>query len=86
MSRPLIMVRLNGADLRVEEGTSVAAALLNAGVAHFRSSPDGTPRGPVCGMGTCQECRVTIDGVPHQRSCMIECAAGMRVETGGLDG
>ncbi len=35
----------------------------------LRRSATGEPRGPLCGMGTCFECRVTIDGVPHRRSC-----------------
>ena len=42
----------------------------------------GEPRAPVCGMGTCFECRVTIGGRQHQRSCLIPCAPGMIVETG----
>ena len=31
---------------------------------------DGTPRGVFCGMGVCQECVVTVDGVPSRRACM----------------
>jgi succinate dehydrogenase/fumarate reductase-like Fe-S protein len=42
----------------------------------------GQRRGPVCGMGVCQECRVTIDGVPHQLACQTVCAPGMDVVTG----
>jgi hypothetical protein len=33
-------------------------------------------------MGICMECRVTVDGVPHQRSCLLLCDAGMEVVTG----
>ena len=44
-------------------------------------SVTGEPRGPLCGMGICFECRATIDGMPHQRSCQILCAAGMEVRT-----
>jgi sarcosine oxidase subunit alpha len=32
-------------------------------------------------MGICFECRVTIDGQPHARSCEILCESGMTVET-----
>lgn len=66
----------------VPAGTTVAAALLNLGVAAFRVSATGSPRGPVCGMGVCYECRVTVDGVPHRRACLVRVAAGMRVSTG----
>jgi sarcosine oxidase subunit alpha len=41
----------------------------------------GMPRGPLCAMGICFECRVTVDGVPHQRGCMILCEAGTDVRT-----
>ena len=64
------------------EGISVAAMLLNAGRDAFRTSVAGERRGPVCGMGVCQECRVAIDGVAHQRACMRLVADGMRIETG----
>jgi D-hydroxyproline dehydrogenase subunit gamma len=68
----------------VAAGTSVAAALLGAGVSTFRVSVGGTPRGPLCGMGICHECRVTIDGVPHRRACLVPVAEGMRVSTRGV--
>lgn len=74
--------RLNGRLARAVYGSSVASALIAAGVTRFRSSTSGEPRAPVCGMGVCFECRVTIDGVPHQRSCLIGVRAGMSVTTG----
>jgi D-hydroxyproline dehydrogenase subunit gamma len=73
---------VNGQPVRVETGATVASALLNAGVAVFRRSSHGDGRGPLCGMGICYECRVTIDGVPHQRACMTTVANGMVVEYG----
>lgn len=76
-----IALRLDGRDVTVPAGTTVAAALWNAGVYAFRTSVSGEPRGPLCGMGVCFECRVTIDGVAHRRACLVSCAAGMEVET-----
>jgi sarcosine oxidase subunit alpha len=73
----------NGRRETVASGTSVAAALLNLGVGTFRTAAGGEGRGPLCGMGVCYECRVTIDGVPHRRACLVPVAAGMRVTTGG---
>ena len=32
-------------------------------------------------MGQCQECRVTIDGVPHRLACQAQCSSGMVVNT-----
>ena len=76
-------VRLNvdGRVVEVAKGTSVAAALMNAGFAAGRRSVTGRPRGPLCGMGVCFECRVTIDGAPHRLGCQTSCAAGMEVRT-----
>lgn len=74
-------VIVDGRPVQVEPGTTVAAALLNAGVTAFRQSVTGEQRAPLCGMGICFECRVTIDGVEHCRSCQTLCADGMRVKT-----
>ena len=49
--------------------------------ARFRSSPMGHPRGPLCGMGICFECRVILDGRPNCRACLIECRDGMEART-----
>jgi D-hydroxyproline dehydrogenase subunit gamma len=72
---------INGKSIRVERGTTVAAAILIAGETAFRTSVSGQPRGPLCGMGICFECRVTIDGLAHARSCQIPCEDGMKVAT-----
>jgi predicted molibdopterin-dependent oxidoreductase YjgC len=74
-------LQINGKTIRVEQGTSVAAAVLIAGETGFRTSVTGEPRGPICGMGICFECRVTIDGIAHARSCQIVCEDGMKVST-----
>ena len=81
MSKPAtITLTINGAAVPVPEGISVAAAITRAGH-RFRRSVTGGRRAPLCGMGTCFECRVTIDGVAQQRSCLIPVRAGRRVET-----
>jgi sarcosine oxidase subunit alpha len=85
VSADVVEITVNGRTIRAGIGVSVASALLNAGVAEFRTSPSGEPRTPVCGMGVCFECRVTIDGVAHQRACMIAIRPGMVVTTGTAD-
>ncbi len=76
-----ITIRINGKTITVRPGTVLAAAMAQAGQAHFRRSPTGQPRAPLCGMGICFECRVTINGRMHCRSCQTLCAAGMEVRT-----
>jgi sarcosine oxidase subunit alpha len=72
---------VNGRPLTAAPGTSLAAAMLNAGISTFRRSTTGEARAPLCGMGVCFECRVTIDGHPHQKSCQIVVQPGMEVRT-----
>jgi predicted molibdopterin-dependent oxidoreductase YjgC len=72
---------INGKAVQVGQGTTVAAAVMIAGDTAFRTSVTGEPRGPLCGMGICFECRVTINGQAHARSCQIVCEDGMKVVT-----
>lgn len=76
-----VAIRVNGRPVTVPAGTTVAVALMQQGIGGFRRSVTGEPRGPLCGMGVCFECRVTLDGQPHQRSCQRPCEPGMEVET-----
>jgi aerobic-type carbon monoxide dehydrogenase small subunit (CoxS/CutS family) len=80
MRQSEVSITVNGQPLQVPAGTTLAAAMLMAGTP-CRRSLSGEPRAPLCGMGICMECRVIVNGVPHQRSCQILCAAGMEVVT-----
>lgn len=84
MTGTRVDVTIDGRAVAVAAGTSVAVALLEHGVTAFRASVQREPRGPVCGMGVCFECRVTIDGRPHQRACLVPCRAGMSIRTEGV--
>jgi hypothetical protein len=79
-ARANLHLRFNGQPWIVPQGTTVAAALLSAGVP-ARLSVSGESRAPLCGMGICYECRATVNGVAHQRTCLLACADGMEVET-----
>jgi D-hydroxyproline dehydrogenase subunit gamma len=76
-----IPLTIDGHPVRVPSGTSVAAAVLIARGSAFRRSVTGQLRGPLCGMGICYECRLTIDGLPQRTSCQTPCRAGMEVVT-----
>jgi sarcosine oxidase subunit alpha len=77
----MIDIEVDGIAVRVPADLTVAAALFLHGTTTFRSSVCGAPRAPLCGMGTCQECRVTIDGIPHRRACLEPVRAGMKILT-----
>jgi len=74
---------VDGQAVEVDAGMSVAAAIAMCASLTTRISVSGMPRAPLCGMGICQECRVTIDGRSHRLACQTICAAGMRILTGG---
>ncbi|MEJ6004070.1 (2Fe-2S)-binding protein [Paucibacter sp. AS339] len=76
-----IRLHINGKTCQVPAGGTVAAALAHAGLAGTRRSVSGQPRAAFCGMGQCQECRVSIDGVPHRLACLTPTLDGMRIET-----
>jgi predicted molibdopterin-dependent oxidoreductase YjgC len=84
MSDTLITLNINATDISVTPGVTVAAAIAMAGDIITRRSVGGAARAPLCGMGVCQECRVTIDGRPHQLSCQTLCADGMHIVTGAV--
>jgi aerobic-type carbon monoxide dehydrogenase small subunit (CoxS/CutS family) len=78
-----LVLQVDGKPVSVPAGSSVAAALRIADVAGMgvtRRSVSGEWRAPFCGMGICQECRVTVDGA-RRLACQTPCVAGMRVET-----
>ena len=76
-----VHLTINGRAVTVAVGTSLAAAIARAGVTRFRRSLTGEPRSVLCGMGVCMECRVTINGQTHCRSCQVLCQPGMEILT-----
>ena len=78
-----VELTVDGVAVTVPAGAMVSAAVAMAGVSGYRRSVSGEPRGPLCGMGICFECRVTIDGRAHCRSCQVVCQPGMEVRTDG---
>ena len=75
-------VTIDGRSLDVAAGTLVAAAVEIAAPGRgARVSPAGARRQPLCGMGVCGECRVTVDGRAHRLGCQTICADGMEILT-----
>lgn len=65
-----------------QAGESVAAALLAAGVDHFRTTPvSGAPRLPFCMIGNCFDCLVEIDGRADRQACLSIVTDGMIVRS-----
>lgn len=76
---PAVAIRVDGRPITAHEGETVATALLAAGIRAVRvSAVRGEPRGPLCLMGTCQDCAVEIDGVVDL-ACQRFVRAGMEI-------
>ncbi len=69
----------DGREIPARAGESLAVALLAAGVAAFRETPvSGATRGPLCLMGACFDCLVTLDGQENVQACLVPVRAGMQ--------
>jgi len=80
MSR--VRITIDGAPCDVPAGTLVAAAVEIALPGRgARRSCGGQRRLPLCGMGVCGECRVTVDGRSHRLGCQTPCVDGMEILT-----
>jgi sarcosine oxidase subunit alpha len=79
---PNVTIVVDGVPHVVPGDVTLAAALLNVGVTAFRRDREGHGRAPVCGMGSCFECRVAVDRVANVRACLEPVRHGMVIETG----
>lgn len=70
----------SGEAVEAYEGETVAAALMAANVDRFSVTRDGQPRLPLCNMGTCFDCVVTVNGQPFVRACATEVCDDMRID------
>lgn len=78
----MVCVNVDGQPVSVPADANVAAAVARV-TPRFRLSPQRYPRAPLCGMGACFECRVTIDGVANVPACITPVREGMQVATYG---
>lgn len=74
-----IHISINGTRYQVAEHSNLAAVLMHNAIVN-RRSVSGEPRMAVCGMGSCGECRVTINQQAHQLACLQQCSEGMEVQ------
>ena len=79
--KKVVSIVFEGKKLHVEEGQTLAAALLSNGYFIFRDSKTSfNPRSVFCMMGICFECLMVIDGYRGQQSCLVQVKEGMEIE------
>lgn len=77
-----IEVTLNGQNIQVSQGITVAAMALTQGLRYTRTTPlSKSKRAPFCMMGVCYDCLMVIDGKANQRACSTYVKQGMQIET-----
>lgn len=75
-------IEVDGEKIVAYEGETIGAALLAAGRKTLRySNKLEQPRGLYCGIGLCQECRMTVNGIPNTQVCQTLATPGCRIET-----
>lgn len=75
-----VTVDIEGKQVQVPAGETVASAVLVEGLGFTRTHPvSGAPRAPLCMMGVCFECLMEIDGLPNRQACQVQVAEGMTV-------
>ncbi|MFJ4777371.1 (2Fe-2S)-binding protein [Streptomyces sp. NPDC088762] len=75
-------IAFDGRELPAHEGQSIAAVLWSAGILAWRTTREsGAPRGAFCGIGSCYDCLVTVNGRPNQRACLVPARSGDTVTT-----
>ena len=75
-----IEITIDQKPMIVAAGSTVAVAIALAGLP-CRTSVTGEPRGPLCAMGICFECRANVNGIAHSRTCQLLCEPAMDIRT-----
>ena len=76
-----VHLTINDREISVPAGTSVWAAMAQAGETITRLSPvTEQERSAYCAMGVCFECLVEIDGMPNRQACLTQVQDGMSVQ------
>lgn len=64
-------LRVDGHEVPAYDGETIAAVLVRSGRISWRRTRHGDrPRGLFCGIGACQDCLVSVDGVRGVRACL----------------
>ena len=82
-----VSITVNGRNIEAGAGQNLSAVLWSNGYMSFGRDPyTGAERSVYCGIGHCNQCLVTVDGVEDQRACRLSVRQGMRVEFQAADG
>ncbi|MFP4051572.1 MAG: FAD-dependent oxidoreductase [Thermoplasmata archaeon] len=70
-----------GKKVKAYEGETIASALYADGLKKFTESKVlERPRGFFCAIGNCSSCIMSVNGIPHVKTCVTLAKEGMKVE------
>ncbi|WP_432883369.1 2Fe-2S iron-sulfur cluster-binding protein [Kribbella sp. CA-245084] len=79
---PAVDLTVDGHPVTAHAGQTVAAVLLANGRDTWRTTRvHDRPRGTFCGIGACQDCLVTVNGLADVRACQRTIATGDAITT-----
>ena len=75
-------IDIDGQKVMAYEGETLATVLMATGIRAFEHHVHPyAPSRLFCGMGTCQQCLVTIDDLPNCQACQTPVHPDMKVKT-----
>ena len=74
-----VRITVDGTAVEGRDGQTIAGVLLGAGHRSWRTAA-GEERGIFCGIGICQDCVVTVNGIEGVRACQRAAYDGDVVE------
>ncbi|WP_309067019.1 (2Fe-2S)-binding protein [Microbacterium sp.] len=74
-----VRIRFDGTEIAGRDGQTIAGVLLANGHRTWRDA-DGSARGIFCGIGVCQDCVLTVNGVEGVRACQRTACDGDVIE------
>lgn len=80
-SSPTLELEIDGVTVRAAKGQTIAALLIALDAHGWGRMPDVESREARCGIGTCNDCVVTVDGVPRVKACLMPIREGMQILT-----
>lgn len=82
VERKKVTFTFNHCRYTAYEGETVAAALIANDIKVFRySCRKKEPRFVFCGIGKCNDCSLTINGVANVKSCITRIEEGMIIQS-----
>ncbi|ARE38171.1 hypothetical protein A0W34_32415 (plasmid) [Rhodococcus sp. BH4] len=77
----IVELEINGVMTRAPKDQTIAALLIALDVDARGRTREVTSGGALCGIGSCEDCIVTVDGVARIKACLMPVREGMQILT-----